>query len=84
MANPPKEVANLMDLILIILGIDDPNWSKAKKMLANPSNFIQNLKGYDVDGISAPLMNKIIKITSNGNFNIPYIKMVNSSSCGLM
>jgi|TARA_B110001450_G_C17466085_1_gene418256 hypothetical protein len=44
LSNPPKEVANLMELIQMVFGENDPNWSKAKKLLANPNGFIHNLK----------------------------------------
>jgi hypothetical protein len=39
--SPPKVVSNLMDLILIMFGVDDPSWSKAVKMIKDPRAFAQ-------------------------------------------
>jgi len=81
--SPPKVVSNVMELILIIFGMDDPNWSKAQKILSNPREFTSKLKETDIDNINVSLYNKIVKITSNENFNLAVIRKVCSSAVGL-
>ena len=79
---PPKTVADIMDLILMILGLEQ-SWPAAKKLLSNPHAFCTKLKSFDHDSITPDLYSKLIKATSAENFKIQVIKAVSAAACGL-
>jgi hypothetical protein len=54
LANPPREVANLLDIITgHILSKDKKlkGWRNANKHMGNPKKFVQKLKQIDYDSI---------------------------------
>ena len=57
--SPPKLVGMSCDALLVCLGVQDPDWKKAKAMMADPEKMLSMLKGYDLDKISPKILKKL-------------------------
>lgn len=71
-ANPPADVAIVMNAVMIVLG-KEPTWASVKKELANPK-FIEMMLTFDIDNIPPKVMKAIEKFTKQENFNPAYVK----------
>lgn len=49
--NPPQQVEIVCNCVVILKGIKEVNWKSAQVLMADP-NFLQMLKGMDVDNIT--------------------------------
>ena len=55
--SPPKQVETVLAAVMILFG-NKTDWTTAKKVLGE-ANFLQSIKGYDKDNVSATIMKKI-------------------------
>ena len=55
--SPPKQVETVLAAVMILFG-NKTDWTTAKKVLGE-ANFLQSIKGYDKDNVSATIMKKL-------------------------
>jgi dynein heavy chain, axonemal len=70
-ANPPQDVATVMNAVMIMLG-KEATWASAKKELANPK-FVDFILYYDKENIQAKTLKAIEKFTKQETFNPEYV-----------
>lgn len=65
MANPPKDIKNVMDMVVMLLtGNTSPNWVASRKLLGDPK-FLQKLRYFEKENVSQSVIVKcreIIKV----------------------
>ena len=66
-AQPPEDLVLVMDAVSILLG-KKTGWDEAKKMMANPGEFITTLQKYDKDNIKESILKKLKKYTNDPRF----------------
>ena len=66
LANPPSGVKAVCETINMIFG-QKAGWQHSKKMLANPNKFLDMVKGYDYDRVSAATFKKLKKYATDPN-----------------
>lgn len=71
-ANPPADVATVMNAVMIVLN-KEPTWASVKKELANPK-FVEMVMTFDKENIPAKTLKAIEKYTKQENFNPAYVK----------
>lgn len=67
-SRPPLLVSMVMEAVLLILGVAE-GWASAKKVLANPTMFIEMLQTLDSNAISARTVSELKKFIENPDFN---------------
>ena len=66
-AQPPEDLVLVMDAVSILLG-KKTGWDEAKKMMANPGEFITTLQKYDKDNIKESILKKLKKYVNDPKF----------------
>ena len=79
---PPAMVENAFAAVLTLLGERKVGWDAAKKALSQ-SNFIERLKDFDKDSISAATAEKLAAYVNDEAFN-PYVMMKASRAAAAM
>jgi dynein heavy chain len=80
-AKPPGKVEKVMQCVCIYFN-KKGDWDAAKKLLGE-SNFLQQIKSYDKDNVSAALMNKIKKYIADAEFTPEAITAVSKAAGAL-
>ena len=66
-AKPPEDLVLVIQAVCFLL--DKPeNWDEGKKLMNNPAEFINSLKSFDKDKISATKHKKLKKYTQDARF----------------
>ncbi|KAF0719522.1 Aste57867_966 [Aphanomyces stellatus] len=78
---PPQAVQVVMEAVCIMMG-EKPDWDNSKRLLAK-STFMQELKDYDKDNISANILKKIRKYTESPDFAVDEVKKVSKAAMSL-
>lgn len=81
-AKPPKVVEETLCAVLVVLK-KKPSFEEAKKVIANPKQFIESLLNYKKDQMSPKLLQKIGKITSKPDFTPERVGQVSLAAKGL-
>ena len=61
-ANPAEEIVLVISAVCLLLGVKE-SWDEGKKLMNNPTEFINRLKTYDKDQIKDSLLRKLKKYT---------------------
>ena len=79
--SPPKQVETVLAAVMILFG-NKTDWTTAKKVLGE-ANFLQSIKGYDKDNVSATIMKKIKGYVSHADFKPEAVGAVSKAAGAL-
>merc|ERR1711887_449697 len=79
--SPPKQVETVLAAVMILFG-NKTDWTTAKKVLGE-ANFLQSIKGYDKDNVSATIMKKIKGYVSHADFKPEAVGAVSKATGAL-
>jgi len=79
--SPPKQVETVLAAVMILFG-KQTDWTTAKKVLGE-ANFLQSVKGYDKDNVSATIMKKIKGYVSHADFKPEAVGAVSKAAGAL-
>ena len=68
--NPPDEVKFCLFAVLVLMGEKKPDWQKAKVMLKDPSRFVKQCKGYDIDKVDPRILKKVKAYVTQDFFTV--------------
>lgn len=71
-ASPPLIVGKVMEAVMVCLK-EGITWAEAKKVLADP-NFMKRLVNYDKENITPKMLSNMEKYTSQGDFDVDFVK----------
>lgn len=74
-ATPPPDVVQVMSAVMILLGFET-SWKSVKKVLGNTMPFINSLKSFDCENVSAKKLNELKKYTKSESFNVSYLNRI--------
>ena len=80
-SKPPELVETVLQAVMILFG-KAPDWGTAKKVISE-ANFLQAIKGYDKDHVSAAAITKIKKYIEMPKFNKEAVKAVSGAAAAL-
>jgi dynein heavy chain len=66
-ANPAEEIVLVISAVCLLLGVKE-SWDEGKKLMNNPTEFINRLKTYDKDHMKDSLLRKLKKYTEDPRF----------------
>lgn len=66
-ANPAEEIVLVISAVCLLLGVKE-TWDEGKKLMNNPTDFINRLKTYDKDHMKEALLRKLKKYTEDPRF----------------
>lgn len=78
---PPAQVETVLQAVMILFN-KPTDWANAKKVLGE-SNFLQQIKGFDKDGVSPSTNAKIKKFIEMPTFDPEQVKKVSSAAAAL-
>lgn len=78
---PPALVETVLQAVMILFG-KPTDWATAKKVLSE-SNFLQQIKGFDKDHVSASTSNKVKKYVEMPQFKPEEVKKVSGAASAL-
>jgi dynein heavy chain len=78
---PPQLVETVLQAVMILFG-KPVDWASAKKVLSE-SNFLQQIKTFDKDHVSASTSNKVKKYVDNPEFKPEKVKAVSGAAAAL-
>ena len=70
--NPPELVKTVVLAVCILLGIENPDWSDCKRLLADV-NLLKYLIEYDKDNVPQAILTKLRKYTRTESFDPEHI-----------
>ena len=66
-AKPPEDLVLVISAVCLLMDVKE-NWDEGKKLMNNPENFINMLKGFNKDNIKESKLKKLKKYTTDPKF----------------
>ena len=80
MANPAKDIKNVMDIIvMLVTGNLKPTWMDSKKLLAD-HHILQKLKYFDKENVSRLVLGKCRDIISSNKLNAQRVQKASKAA----
>ena len=78
---PPAAVQTVMEAVNVLLG-EKPDWDTAKRVMGE-SKFMDNLKNFDKDNISAPTLKRLKRYIEDPTMAVENVKKVSKAATSL-